>query len=109
MATVYVDQQQAYSTEPVPEYVIPSNRVFPQASGMAQLPYRGSQGPYGIPGNQGQSAGINSGVPDATSAHAYGQAVASGSPSGQPLFWMVVAMVIGVAMLAYGAHMRVKG
>jgi hypothetical protein len=74
---------------------------------MAQLPYRGSQGPFGMPGNAGISVGINGGVPDATSASAYGNAVASSTPTAQPVFWMIVAMVIGTVGLAYAAHIRV--
>lgn len=108
MKNIYVDQQQGYTSEPVPEYVIPANRVYPSTSGIQQLPYRGSQGPYGMPGNASVSAGIGGGTPDTTSANAYGQAAASSPPTQQPVFWMIVAMAIGFTGLAWGAHIRVK-
>ena len=94
---------------PVPSYAIPSTDIYPAGMVAQQLPYPGSAGPYGVPGNTSVGSSVpnsatNSAVDEAVS---YGQAAAKSSPTQQPVFWAFVATMLAVVLFGFLAHGRI--
>jgi hypothetical protein len=107
-ATDSNNAQADFSTYVQPAFQLPAWRVIPGQVESAGFTAPGSNG--GMSNSVvGSGAGTDVAGSAATSAVASGMQAAASSPTGQPIFWLMVLLVLGVVMLAHVARLEMKG